>query len=142
MEIIEVRTLIDITQTKVTRLTQGSQLELDQHRNFTTLNQCIELRSVVNYDQGPTCEKVDIKGMGFGTNYKGQHNVWTFKFSPDRSGVYKDEQANSIGFLIEDLHAVPVIKNLSETINIDKAIFNIKDSKTANTIITALPNTI
>jgi hypothetical protein len=138
MAIIEVQTLIDITQTNVVRLIQGSQLELDQNRNFITLKQCIELRSIVDFDQKPVCEYRDIKDLGFGTNFKGNHNVWTFMFSPDRDDVYRDEEDNIIGLLLEDIHAVPVIKNLKETINIDKAIFDIKDLKAKNTIVTAL----
>jgi hypothetical protein len=138
MAIIEVQTLIDITQTNVIRSIQGSQLELDQHRNFITLKQCIELRSVVDFDQTPVCVKKDIKGLGFGTDFRGQHNVWTVIFRPDREEVYCDEDGNSIGLLLEDIHAVPVIKNLTETINIDKAIFDIKDLKARNTIVKAL----
>jgi len=142
MEIIEIQTLIDITNTRVVRLTQGSQQALDQNRNFITLCQCIELRSVVSYDQSPTCEKVDIKNLGFGTNFKGKHNLWTFTFVPDREGVYRDAEGNEIGFLLEDIHAVPIIKNLTETINIDRTIFDLKDSKAKNTIIKARPGTI
>ena len=78
MEIIEIKTLIDITNTKVIRLNQGSQFELDQNRNFITLMQCIELRSIVSYDITPVIEKIDIKSLGFGTAYKGKQNVWTF----------------------------------------------------------------
>jgi hypothetical protein len=135
MDLIEIQTLIDITQTRVARLTQGTQLELDQHRNFITLMQCIELRSVVSYDQGPARENRDVKGMGFGSDFKGRHNVWTFVFSPDREGVYRDNAGNELGFLIEDVHAVPIIKNLAETINIGRTIFDLKDSKATNTII-------
>jgi hypothetical protein len=142
MEIIEIQTLIDITNTRVVRLTQGSQQALDQNRNFITLCQCIELRSVVSYDQGPSYEKVDIKNMGFGTNFKGKHMVWTFIFVPDREGVYRDAEGNDTGFLLEDIHAVPIIKNLTETINIDRTIFDLKDSKAKNTIIKARPGTI
>jgi len=137
MAIIEIRTLIDITQTNVVRLTQGSQLELDQNRNFITLKQCIELRSIVDFDRGPLCEHIDIKNMGFGTDFKGKHNVWTFYFTPDREDVYKDGTGNGVGFLLEDVHAIPIIKNLTETINIDTAIFDIKDSKAKNTTIKA-----
>jgi hypothetical protein len=68
--------------------------------------------------------------------------VWTFTFSPDRDGVYQDNDGNDLGFLLEDIHEVPVIKNLTETINIDKAIFDLKDSKNKNTIIKALKGTI
>lgn len=139
MEIIEIITLIDITRTGVTRSNQGTQLELDQHRNFTTLTQCIELRSIVHYESGPQAEKVDIKSLGFGTAYKGKQMVWTFRFTPDRSGVYQDQSGDNLAFLVNDLHQVPIIKNLTETVNIEKAIFDIKDGQYKNTIIKALP---
>lgn len=135
MEVIEIKTLIDITNTRVTRLSQGSQLELDQNRNFITLSQCIELRSIVHYDSAPTVEKVDIKSLNFGSQYKGKHLVWTFNFQPDRDGVYTDSLGNKTGLLIEDLHQVPVVKKLSETINIMKAIFDLKDEQFKNTIL-------
>jgi hypothetical protein len=142
MEFIEIQTLIDITMTRVTRLSQGTQLQLDQQRNFITLTQCIELRSIVSYDLGPTSEKKDIKNLGFGTNYKGKNIVWTFRFSPDRSGIYTDETGNPLGNLVNDLHEVPIIKNLTESINIDKPIFDIKDERFKNTIIKALPGIV
>ena len=139
MSVIKIQTLVDITNTRVIRLTQGSQLEIDQNRNFTTLMQCIELRSIVSYDSRPDVETRDIKGIGFGSKFKGSHKVWTFVFRSDRSGVYQDNEGNPVGALIEDLHEVPLIKNLTETINIDMAIFDLKDPANKNTIITALP---
>jgi len=142
MQTIEIKTLIDITNTKVIRPNQGTQQELDQQRNFITLNQCVELRSIISYEQSPQTESLDIKSLGFGSNYKGKHKVWTFKFSPDRDNAYFDGQSNTVGTLIEDLHAVPVIKNLTETINIDKAIFDLKDPLLKNTIIRATPGTV
>lgn len=138
MTFIEIKTLIDVTQTKATRPSQGTQFEIDQQRNFITLNQCIELRSVIQYDHGPTVETVDIKNMGFGTAYKGDHSVWTFVFSSDRDGVYRDSTGNEVGFLIDDLDGVPVIKKLTETINIDRATFNLKNPILKNTIIRVL----
>lgn len=142
MEIIEIKTLIDITQTKISRLNQGTQIQIDQQKNFITLSQCIELRSIIHYDDSPKVEKVDIKHFGFGTEYKGKHNVWSFRFNPDRLGVYIDDKGNDLGLLINDLHEVPIIKNLLETINIDKAVFDLKDSRYKNTIIMASQGTI
>jgi len=137
MDKIEIKTLVDITNTKVVRSNQGSQLAIDQNKNFITLMQCVEIRSVVSYDNPPKVERVDVKGMGFGSAYKGKHNVWTFSVYTDRDGVYTDERGNAVGFLLEDLHSVPVIKTLTETINIDRAIFDCKDALSKNTIITA-----
>lgn len=134
MEYIQIKTLVDITKTDVKRPNQGTQLEFDQNKNFTTLLQCLEIKSIINFTGPPTVEKVDIKSLGFGDNYKGKHQVWTFKFSPDRQLVYQNDD-NEIGLLMNDLHQVPIIKNLSETINISTAIFDLENKNFKNTII-------
>jgi hypothetical protein len=137
MNIIEIQTLIDITETHVIRPKQGSTRELDQQRNFNTLKQCIEIRSIISYDTSPLSESKDIKDLGFGSKYKGKHKIWTFRFVPDRSGVYSDN-VNEVGCLIDDLHEIPIIKNLTETINIDRAVFDLKDISYRNTLIKSL----
>jgi hypothetical protein len=135
MENIEIKTLIDITKPKVNRPGQGSLLEQSQYKNWITLQQCIGLRSIISYDNPPLVEKIDIKGLGFGNRYKGIHNVWTFVFTPDRSLPYRDDQNNNLGLLLHDLHQVPIIENLTETINITKAVLDIEDMQYKNTII-------
>lgn len=137
MESIEIRTLVDITNTRVNRPNQGTQLAYDQNRNFVTLMQCIELRSIVSYDNPPLVEEVDVKGLGFGTEYKGKHRVWTFVIIPDRTGVYIGDDGDPVSGLVNDVDSVPFIKNLSETINIDRAIFDCMNLSTKNTIIKA-----
>jgi hypothetical protein len=141
MQVIEIKTLVDITDTKVNRPRQGLQLEHDQYRNFTTLKQCLEIRSNIVFDTEPSVETLDVKDMGFGSNFKGKHQIWTFRFSPERAGAYT-EGNNEIAAVVEDVHSVPVIQNLKETINIDKAIFDLKDLATKNTIIKAILGTI
>lgn len=141
MQVIEIQTLVDITDTKINRPRAGLQLEHDQFRNFTTLRQCVEIRSNIVYDTSPSMEVKDLKGLGFGTDYKGKHAVWTFRFSPDRTGAYL-EGTNDVGALLDDVNQVPVIQKLSETINMDKAIFELKDPATKNTIIKAIQGTI
>jgi hypothetical protein len=141
MENIEIKTLIDITNTKVARPNQGTSIQYEQFRNFTTVMQCIGLRCIVTYDDSPTVEEVDIKGIGFGSAYKGKHKVWTFRFKPDRLLAYEDDE-NSVGLLIHDMHEVPIIQKLTETININKAVFFTYESQYKNTIITAHKGTI
>jgi hypothetical protein len=142
MEIIEIQTLVDVTHTRVNRPNQGSQLEYDQNRNFITLRQCVELRSIITFIDPPVVETVDVKNLGFGKKFQGQHRIWTFRFNPDRTDVYTDDQDNPIGNLVEDLDGVPVIKNLRETINIDRATFECKDPLFKNIIIKAHQGTI
>ncbi len=134
MEIIEVKTLVDITNTDVRRLSQGTQQEVDQYKNWTTLKQCVELRSVVEYDFPPSADTLDIKNLGFGKKYKGVHKVWTWRFRPDRELVYSDE-TGSLGGLESDIDQVPIIQNLTESINIDKPVFDLSSPDFKNTTI-------
>lgn len=140
MQTIEIQTLVDITDTKVARPNQGTPLQHDQFRNFTTLRQCVEIRSIISYDSSPTIETKDLKDLGFGSNFKGKHKVWTFRFYPDRSGAYV-EGNNEVGALLDDVNSVPVIQKLTETINMDTAMFELKDAATKNTIIKAIQGT-
>ena len=141
MDVIEIQTLIDITDSKVNRPRMSFEKEHQQYRNFTTLKQCVEIRSIISYNTDPVCEIKDLKTSEFGSKYKGKQKVWTFRFSPDRSGVYHDG-SSEIGHLINDLHEIPIIQNLTETVNISKAILDLKDSENKNTIIKAIKGTI
>jgi len=141
MQVIEIKTLIDVTDTKVNRPRAGLQTEHDQFKNWSTLKQCVELRSNITFETSPVVETVDVKELGFGSKFKGKHQVWTFRFTPERTGAYV-EGYNEIGALINDIQGVPVIQKLKETINMDKAIFELKDALTKNTIIKAISGTI
>lgn len=138
MDVIEIKTLIDVTDTQVVRINQGTLLEIEQYKNFNTLRQCLEMRSIILYDKSPTVESVNVDALNFGSEYSGTHKIWTFTFSPDRPGVYSTDK-DIIGLLIDDIYAVPVILNLTETINTHRAMFDTKDSRYKNTIIQALP---
>ena len=137
MEVIEIKTLVDITNTNVRRINQGTQLELDQYRNWTTLQHCIGLRAIIVYDRDPKVETIDIEGLGFGKDHKGKHKVWTFQFRSDTSDAFS-ENGNPIALLKTDLDMVPVILNLTETINTQRAVFDTSDVKLANTVVKAL----
>ena len=140
METIEIKTLIDITDTGVRRITQGTKQALDQYRNYVTLNQCIEIASIITYDAAPTVENVDVKGMGFGTDIKGKHNVWTWRFYPDRAGAFANESA-PLGSLISNLDQVPIIEKLTETINIETPVFDLTSTVKKNTILKIISGT-
>jgi hypothetical protein len=140
METIELKTLIDITDTGVRRINQGSSEQLDQYKNYTTLKQCIELSSIIEHDGSPSIEEVDIKGLGFGSVFKGTHKVWTWRFYPDRAGAFASDQG-PLGALVANVDNVPVIKKLTETINIDKPVFELTDKRLTNTILKIISGT-
>ena len=99
--------------------------------------QCIGLRAIMSYDRNPISDIVDIKGLGFGSEFKGKHRVWTFQFRPDRADAFADKN-DQIALLRNDLDKIPVILKLTETINTLQAVFDLTDLKLANTIVKAL----
>ena len=137
MHTVEIQTLIDITETGVNRPHRDRMKEYDQQRNFITLKQCLELRSNISYNIDPIMEIKDLKNLEFGSKYKGKQAIWTFRFTTDRHNVYADS-IEELGLLINDLHGVPIIQNLTESINIDKPIFDLKNLEYKNTLIKAL----
>ena len=134
MQTVKIKTLVDITKTKNFRIGKDNSIEIDQYKNFITLLQCIELRSIVSFDQNPLVEHENLEEQEFGTNYKGIHKVWTFIVKTDRDDVYRDDNS-PIGRLVEDIDSVPIIKNLTETINIDRPVFDCKSVLYKNTIV-------
>ena len=134
MEIITIKTLVDITNSRVNRPKQGADREFSQHRNWITLLQCIGLRSIIEYNSDPWVEVLDLKDLNFGKKHKGKHKVWTFEFSTDRSLPFQTDQG-PLDLLINDLHQVPVLEKLDETINMTKAVFDLNDDAYRNTIV-------
>jgi hypothetical protein len=61
--------------------------------------------------------------------FKGTHKVWTWRFYPDRAGAFASDQG-PLGSLVATLDQVPIIKKLTETINIDKPVFELTDKST------------
>lgn len=137
MEVIEIKTLIDITNSNVRRINQGSQQQLDQFRNWTTLLQCIGLRAIIEYDHDPRVETIVLTGAEFGSEYVGPHRVWTFRFRSDRPGAFASNN-DPIALLKHDLDKIPVIVNLTETINTDDAVFDLSDQMRKNIVVIAI----
>lgn len=139
MEYIEIKTLIDITKPeKINRPGQGTELEQSQYKNWITLQQCLGLRAIIEYEKEPLSQIIDVKGLGFGNKFKGEHRVWSFRFWPDRSSSYdsdNSDNSDNIELLENDLHQVPIIKNLNETINTQTAVFDLKDNQYKNLIL-------
>ena len=135
MSKILIETLIDVTCSTAKRPGQGDELAVNQYRNYATLLQAIGLRTNILFDQEPTSVKERLSGHKFGSAFSGKsHQIWTFEFTTDRSDVYYDQE-DPLHLLKEDLHNVPVVKNLQESINIVNAVFDLKSDKYKNTSV-------
>ena len=125
---LKVYTLIDITETKSYR--SADQKLNHQQANFMTFLQTLMLTMNFFYDKAPTlieCDEKKLKELGFGTDYKGSHNVWCLEARVDEG-----RQVPDVETLQNDFDLVPVIPNLNETILINNNVFRAKDKKARN----------
>ena len=125
---LKVYTLIDITETKSYR--SADQKLNHQQANFMTFIQTLMLTMNFFYDKAPTlieCDEKKLKELGFGTDYKGSHNVWCLEARVDEGRQIPDVET-----LQNDFDLVPVIPNLNETILINNNVFRAKDKKARN----------
>ena len=118
-------TLVDITETGITRTRNGYEKQRDQQRNWETVLQVISLRSQPQMIEGPDSCNYHITGDSnlFGEMFGGQQKVWNFSFGVDTVDVWKDNNDSTVGLLCKDFAEVPIIQGLDETAHFMLPIF-------------------
>jgi hypothetical protein len=121
----QLMTLVDITETKARK--GDDNFKQKQQQNYLTAVQTISLRANPVIKNSPTVKELSVKDLGFGSNIKGNHNVWflNFEFEYD---AHNQEQ------LIKDFDAVPIIDNLCESLNLKIPAFLTNGSPERNTV--------
>ena len=132
---MNVYTLIDISETRMYSSNSRDSKLIEQQANFMTFFQTLCLRNNYTYDKAPTLQKLTekkLRELGFGTDYKGSHNVWFLEVMVDEGREYSDAE-----ILEQDFDLVPVVPNLNETIKINNNVFRTNDKKAKNLVIKA-----
>lgn len=106
-------TLVDITETGVTRDRGSQELERNQQRNWETVLQCIGIRAQP-MNMVAKVEEFDLEHLEFGEMYTGKHRVWSFGFVVEHSSVFAKND-DPLGLLDDSFDQVPVITGLTET---------------------------
>jgi len=112
----QIVTLVDITRTNPSRA-ETDRHQLAQQANFNTLLQSIGLRSNVEW----TIDPVESSGS-LPYPLEGKANYWTWTFEAERDQVFAKD-GDPVGLLLDDLHGVPVISQLNNSVYIDPAVF-------------------
>jgi hypothetical protein len=113
--------LVDITATGITRGDNNS-IERNQQRNWETVLQCIGLRTQPQNIQPPVLIDMEVNRLEFGDFYSGTHQVWTWAWTVEGTGVY-DLPGKPLGGLQQDFEQVPIITYLTETARFMLPIF-------------------
>lgn len=118
----QIITLVDITKTNPHRGSTDP-LTLGQQSNYNTLIQTIGLRANIDKSVDPRIETGRLPEP-----FTGKGTYWTFEFEIERDDVFlKDD--NPVGLLSDDLHGVPIIANLNNTVELDPAVFTTSGKK-------------
>jgi hypothetical protein len=122
MPTYRIMSLVDITRTNPHRSETDTML-LSQQANFNSLIQAIGLRSNVAWEQDPIRYEGSLPHP-----FEGRGAYWSWEFTVEREDIFFNENG-PVGLLIEDLHNVPIITNLTETVDIDPAVFQTRGSR-------------
>ena len=114
-------TLVDITDTNVTKFSPERARERKQQRNWETVQQLLGLRSqVLDIKQIKLVE--DVNKHEFGSAYKDKHTIWMFEFTVEFDAVYNLNN-NPVGTLTTDFHHSPITTELDETATFELPLF-------------------
>ena len=120
---IQINTVVDITQTNQNR-NDGS-LQYKQQSNLNTLLQTVGIKVNPYYSEPPVMKSIEVTNQ-FGTNIKGEHNVWMFTIDVEYEGGINQQD------LVELFDLVPINVDLNESVKINKNVFHTKDKKYKN----------
>ena len=113
-------TLVDITRTNATK-SGFEQLKLNQQSNFNSFRQAIELRSNIDWIKDPVKETGRLPEPADG---KATHWIW--EFDCEREDVFLKGD-DPVGLLKDDLHGVPIITDLENSVDITPAAVQTKN---------------
>jgi hypothetical protein len=125
LEYFTIVTLVDITNTGVTRNVPELEFERNQQRNWESVLQVISLRTQPMPIRAPYYDDIpsDIVDNIFGEMHHGRNQrVWVASFAVEHRDVFlKDD--DQLALLKEDFNQVPVICGLTETAGFILPIF-------------------
>lgn len=113
-------TLVDITQTGVTRHSPEQERARNQQRNWETVQQLLGLRAQILEIAQKKFTEQDL--IVFGPKYQGQQTMWQFEFSVEVKDVFKLDQ-DPVGILIQDFNHAPIVAGLDETVKFPMHLF-------------------
>jgi len=125
----QIITLIDITRTNPVR-DETDTVKVNQQANFNSLIQAIGIRSNVEWVRDPK------KHTGALPDGEGKAAHWIWEFDAERDEVFLKD-GDPVGLLIDDLHGVPIIDQLENTVELAPAAFQTK-GKNINSWLTII----
>jgi hypothetical protein len=112
-------TLVDITRSDPDRK-EPNKFKVGQQANFNSLIQAIGLRANIEWSVDPRKHNGSLPLPLVG---KAVH--WTWEFDVERDDVFLKDN-DPVGLLLDDLHGVPVVGLLENSVDIYPLVFQTK----------------
>ena len=109
MQTFQIISLVDITRSRPDR-SCTDQLKLGQQANFNSLLQAIGIRSNIEWQDDPKMHTGRLPDP-----FDGAASHWIWTFTVERDFVF-DKQGDPVGLLLDDIHGVPVVDGLNNTV--------------------------
>ena len=122
-----ITTLVDITRTNATR-SETDERRISQQANFNSLIQAIGMRANVEWREDP----IKLDGR-LPPPWQGRATYWCWEFDVERDQVF-EQDGDPVRLLREDLHGVPVIGKLDDSVELDPCAF-ITEGENVNTVV-------
>lgn len=118
----QITTLVDITRSQPER-GETDIVILGQQANFNSLVQAIGLRSNIDWTTDPKKETGSLPD-----HIKGKATHWVWVFDVEREDVFLKDN-DPVGLLVDDLHGVPVVDNLENSVDLNPSVFQTSGEK-------------
>jgi hypothetical protein len=119
MQRYRITTLVDITRSQASRI-ETDKIKIGQQSNFNTFIQSIGLRANIEWHQDP------VKHTGqLPDPLEGKATHWIWEVDVESQDVFLKD-GDPVGHLRDDLHGVPVVNNLENSVDLYPAAIQLK----------------
>jgi hypothetical protein len=121
MQRYKIISLVDITRSLPSRV-ESDNIKIGQQANFNSLLQAIGLRSNIEWDSDPIQQSGRLP-----ENIDGKAVHWIWEFTSERDQVFQKD-LDPVGLLLTDLHGIPVVTGLNNSIELTPPMFQTKSN--------------
>ena len=121
MERYRIISLVDITRSRASR-SETDRIKIGQQANFNSLIQAIGIRANIEWDSDPK----ECHGR-FPEIIEGAGAYWLWEFTTERDSVFLKND-DPVWLLREDIHGVPIVDGLNNTVDLAFPIFQTKSN--------------
>jgi hypothetical protein len=126
-QVISALTLVDITNTRMQRVSDSNTKEYHQQQNLNVLLQTIGLRTQL-FDPHVMINYYDAIPVQFSSFFGAGHAiVWQLNFQVEQNMVWSDGE-DQLAFLNQDVHGVAITSDLDNTVEFPVNIFDTLDN--------------